>query len=108
VARVLVLEPSEEIRELLGRALARLGHEPVFDGEVDHSEVDAIIFEPAFARGFAVARAVRERRPDVPLICVTVEDRSAAPPLSPAAYLQKPFHLAHFEHAVDAALAVRA
>src|SRR3972149_649504 len=55
VARVLIIEPHDEVRDLLARVVRRLGHEVIFPG-AEPGLVDAVIVEPAAAPPPAPAR----------------------------------------------------
>ncbi len=115
MARILISEPHEDVRRLLERMVARLGHEPVAVGgptphqltSADVFGADVFIVEPAAPIGAALARAARLIDPLLPLICASV----AAPPpeltelgIVFAAALLKPFTLEQLGEAIDRAL----
>jgi hypothetical protein len=104
VARILILEPHAEVRELLERVIARLGHDPVAvrPGELDLASVDACVLEPAASGGGELARAMADA--SVPTVLVSIWPPSRElEELEPVAYLLKPFVLADLERAlVDA------
>ena len=109
-ARVLVGEPYPEVRGLVERVLARLGHEAVphtRDWNADSlPDVDVLVLEPSLDNGVELARALRKTKPELPVICTA----SDPPPrdveqLEPLAYLVKPFAVADLEHALRDAVA---
>lgn len=106
MAKILLCEPSPEIRLLLERVVARLGHEAVVELPADGG-VAAVVLEPASAACVEGALALREARPDLPVICVSMltPSRETAA-LQPHAHVMKPFALADVERAVLSALQV--
>ena len=101
--RVLVLEPSDDVRDLFARLLTRLGYEPIFDGS--DATPDAVLMEPADIGALERARALRAARPSLPILCASIEERSAAThELAPAAYLLKPFGMKELGAALTDAL----
>jgi DNA-binding response OmpR family regulator len=109
-ARVLVGEPYPEVRSLVERVLAQLGHEAVaHDADWDADglpDVDVLILEPSLENGAELVDALRRRKPELPVICT-----ASHPPareverLAPMAYLVKPFALAELEEALRGAVA---
>jgi DNA-binding response OmpR family regulator len=109
MARILIIDPSPEISELLAHALGRLGHEPVtaaaFSADDEAPSIDAALIEPAFPETFAAATRLRELRPRLPIVCLSIYPKSVAvAALAPIAYLLKPFTLAELERTLIAAL----
>jgi CheY-like chemotaxis protein len=109
-ARVLVGEPFPEVRALLERVLAGLGHEAVAHDrrwQADRlPDVDVLILEPTLPDGVELARALRRAKPELPVICTA----SDPPPqdvqqLQPVACLAKPFAVADLEQALRGAVA---
>ncbi|MGH3035499.1 MAG: hypothetical protein ACRDON_13230 [Gaiellaceae bacterium] len=111
MAKILVCEPHEEVRELLGHVVARLGHEPVFTPDGPHEafdmhDVDVLLIEPADPRALAAAQILRLERERMPIVCASIY-----PPtpntgrLDPVAYLVKPFGLHELEQALETAVA---
>jgi hypothetical protein len=104
VARILIVEPHAEVRELLERVVGRLGHEavPAQAGGLDLSSVDACVLEPAASAGDEAAHALAQA--GIPTVCVSIWPPSAGlHELDPVAYLLKPFALDDLERAlVDA------
>ena len=108
MTKVLIGEPSAEVRALLVRIVALLGHEPVIaDAETPSAPVpDVFIFESVDPEQLELARALRGRSPKLPLVVCSIlppsEDTRA---LSPAAHVLKPFRRSELAAAV--ALACR-
>ena len=106
MARILILEPSPEISELLVRLVARLGHEPLLEAPAG-GEVAVVVVEPASRACVDAALAIRDEHPHLPVVCVSVCEPSRDMAVAePHAYLVKPFPLAEFERAVLSALQV--
>jgi CheY-like chemotaxis protein len=106
VARVLICEPDPEVRELLRRVVARLGHEPVLSSD-KLEEVQAIVLEPAHHPSVEVAQAFRAFASDVPIVCASIAfPNGGTRRLEPVAFLVKPFFaLPELEAALELALA---
>ena len=100
MARVLVLEPDRELRALFARQLVSIGHEAVADGEPD-----AVLVEPADPAMLRQALALRNARPELPIICVSIaDDPRVAHELQPSSFLVKPFAVGMLRVALEAAL----
>lgn len=105
MARILIVEPHPEVRELLERVIARLGHEAVAGrpDTVDLVSFDACVLEPAAAAGETAARALAEA--SIPTVCVSIwPPAPELDRLEPVAYLLKPFSLGDLEQALRDAL----
>ncbi len=110
MARILICEPHEDVRRLLERMVARLGHEPIcatIPTPEQLTSVDALVLEAAAPVGAVSAQAAALAVPELPLICASV----AAPPrdladldIQFAAYLVKPFTLEQLRVAIEQAL----
>jgi DNA-binding NtrC family response regulator len=104
MARIYILEPEADVRELLVRVADRLGHEgreleAAAIPEV--SEGDVLVVEPSDPPSLASALAVHERVPNVRIICVSVySSLPEAAELAPFAYVVKPFRLEELERAL--------
>jgi hypothetical protein len=104
VARVLICEPHPEVRELLTRAVVRLGHDPVLE-DAELGRVDAILLEPAHTPSVERASAFRAVDQRTPVVCASIELPDAGSRrLGPIAYLVKPFALPDLEYALTRAL----
>jgi CheY-like chemotaxis protein len=105
VARILILEPQPEIRDLVARVVTRLGHDAVETAE-SPSEIDAVVVEPESMRGLAVAQQFRLLDPDLPIVCTSIAPQTPATrELGPVAYLVKPFALDALQGVLEQALA---
>ena len=108
MARFLILEPSREVRELFGYVVNRLGHQAILWDGVDRREldVDAVLLEPAYARGRELVSRLRDRRPELPVVCASVymPTSQLRESLQPIAYLEKPFALVDLELALERAV----
>lgn len=106
--RILVAEPSPDVRELLVRAIEESGHRAeIWQGEPagPPASLDLLMGEPADPSVLALAHALRRTRPDLPIVWVSVVPPSRATrALSPSAHLVKPFSLAELGAAIQAAL----
>ncbi len=107
MARVLIAEPTPEIRLLLERAVERLGHVHVAhtrDGADAPPDADVLLLEPALTGGFELARALRERRPDAQIVvCSIYPPSKEVIALGLAAHLEKPFTREALEGALTVA-----
>ena len=105
VGCVLVLEPDPEIRDLVGLVAQRIGLDVVADVPTPSLSIDVVVVEPESFRAFLAAQVLRERFPELPIICVSI-----APPspktaeLRPLMYVQKPFTLDELKRALTRAL----
>ncbi|MCA1699592.1 MAG: hypothetical protein LC790_12125 [Actinobacteria bacterium] len=112
MARILIIEFSPEVRDLLTTVLGGAGHDTVsYTGarSAPPADVDVLLLEPATAGGLDCARLLRARDPELPIVCFSIEPKSpATAALHPIAYLVKPGPLAELLGAVGRALAVRA
>jgi DNA-binding response OmpR family regulator len=101
-------EPFPEVRGLLERVLEELGHVPVphrRGWQERLPEVDVLILEPALEDGVALAHALRETKPELPVICTgTGPPAHEVRALRPVAYLPKPFAVAELEQALRGAI----
>ena len=103
MANVLIIEPSREVHELLTRVVTRLGHAVVPAADAETADVDVVLLEPALRRAVETAGALRQRRPDTRVICVSIVTRGAeVDSLEPLTYVMKPFALGELEHALGA------
>jgi CheY-like chemotaxis protein len=111
MARILVIEPDGDIRRLLGLQLRRLGHEAVvgeFDGLTEETQFDVALIEPAQPHTARCARLLAVRRPELPLVFVSLREPVAeTAALRPVAHLVKPVRLSELERALALALRAR-
>jgi CheY-like chemotaxis protein len=110
MARILISEPHDDVRRLLERMVARLGHEPIVvrvPAPQHLTSADVLLVEPASPVGAVLAQAASIANPSLPLVCASV---AAAPPelaelgVAFAACLVKPFTLRQLGAAIDRAL----
>jgi CheY-like chemotaxis protein len=108
MGRVLISEPHADVRSLFEFVVERLGHEPLSllrDPGGELPTVDAMILEPAAPAALALARDLRARSPDLPIVCASIfPAEPSALELGPLAYLEKPFGLSELEHILRLAL----
>lgn len=103
MARVLIDDPSVDVRELLARLVTMLGHEALT--EPDGDLPDVLVFDPADPTASDRARLLRELAPMLPLVICSIDEPSPRTrALRPAAYVLKPFRRAEIEMALAAAL----
>jgi hypothetical protein len=104
VARILILEPHADVRDLIAHVVEHVGHEPVLD-EHGTEHVDAMLLEPASPSLRAVARRVLETRPQTTVVCVSIGPPSTvSTSLAPAVHVLKPFSLGELKQALADAL----
>jgi DNA-binding response OmpR family regulator len=87
--QVLVLEPDRDVLELLELVLGVAGFTVVADAD----EADALIVDPAYSELFNRAVALKQSRPGLRVVCVSIApaEPHVIQALAPSAYLQKPF-----------------
>jgi DNA-binding NtrC family response regulator len=113
MARILICESHDAVRQLLERMVARLGHEPIavrVPGPEELASADVFVLEPAAPIGATMAQAASVIDPSLPLICASVVE----PPTDLAmlgvvfaASLVKPFTLEQLSAAIERALRTR-
>jgi CheY-like chemotaxis protein len=105
VARILILEPQPEIRELVERVAERLGLEVLTEEPLDGETVDLVVLEPEGGDGLERATRLRSKEPNLPLIFASIAPPSAATrALAPHVHLLKPFTLKDLSDALSSAL----
>jgi DNA-binding response OmpR family regulator len=106
VGRILILEPDPEIRELLRRVVTRLGHDALAPAAVPArvpGGLRAIVLEPYWVPALELARTLRKRDRELPLVFESLEPTSpASGELRPLRYLVKPFGLRELEESIEA------
>jgi DNA-binding response OmpR family regulator len=107
MARILILEPAQDVRGLVAYVVRRLGHEPLFfasSRSESPPDVDALVLEPSWKCGLAVARTLRQRDKGLPLVCISVwpaeELGAEVAALAAHRYLLKPFSVAELKEAL--------
>ena len=106
MATVLIVDPDAETRSLLELLLLRLGHRPIGPRDwVEGEEPDVLLLEPASKPGLRLARGVRRRFGDLPILCVSIDGPSKETrELAPVAHVMKPFRRSQLEAALELAL----
>jgi DNA-binding response OmpR family regulator len=108
MGRILIAEPHGDVRSLFEFVVERLGHEFISVARGDAADlppIDAMIVEPAAPAALALARGLRARVPELPIVCASIfPAEPAALELSPLAYLEKPFGLSELEYVLRLAL----
>jgi DNA-binding NtrC family response regulator len=111
MGRILIAEPHADVRSLFEFVVERLGHEwisLVRGNGADLPPIDAVLLEPAAPAALALARDLRARSPDLPIVCASIfPAEPSALELAPIAYLEKPFGLSELEHILRLALEPR-
>jgi CheY-like chemotaxis protein len=107
MATVLVLDPDPAVRSLLELLLSRLGHSSLAEREVvDGAQPDLLLLEPVSRAGVRLAERLRERLPQLPVLCVSIAPPSdESTDLRPVAHVMKPFRRSDLESALERALA---
>ena len=106
MATILIVDPDSATRSLLELLCLRLGHTPIGPREwVAGREPDLLLLEPASRPGVRLARGVRRRFPQLPILCVSIDGPSDdSVGLGPAGHVMKPFRRTQLERALEQAL----
>jgi CheY-like chemotaxis protein len=106
VATILIVDPDPANRSLLELLSLRLGHRPIGPREwVGGEEPDLVLLEPSSRPGLRLARGVRRRFPQLPILCVSIDGPSRETrELGPVGHLMKPFRRSQLERALELAL----
>lgn len=106
--RVLIVQPNEDVRELLAEHCRRMGLEPVLaadSGTAFPADVDAIVADPASPAGQRLLAAADLERQATPIVFASIYPPVGRLTDSPAvAYLVLPCPWGRFERALAAAL----
>jgi CheY-like chemotaxis protein len=111
VPRILIAEYDREIQSLVARIVRRLGHEPVLYERAVRDSIEpcaVLIVEPAVDAGAEAARWFGSRRPDAPVICISIDPATPCPGGNVLQWLEKPFSLEELEQAISSAVAATA
>jgi hypothetical protein len=104
VARILILEPHSDVRDLMAYVVEGAGHQVVLDQE-GAAPVDAMLLEPASPFLLRLARRLLAKRPHTTVVCVSIGPPStASSSLRPAVHMLKPFSLGELKQALADAL----
>jgi len=109
MARVLIIEQSATVRELIATIVGGLGHEPLpLDPETatEVPDADLVLVAPELPRARRLVALIRARSPGVPVVAVTggPEELASLTELGPVFPLAKPFGLDELREAITHAL----
>lgn len=113
---VLVIDDEDLVRDVLARMIEDLGYAALTaaDGAsglalVDGQEVDAVLVDLTMPRmnGADVVAALRERRPNLPVVVCSGYDREGRGAIQADAYLPKPFRIDALERTLAKLLPLR-
>jgi two-component SAPR family response regulator len=106
VATILIVDPDAANRSLLELLCLRLGHRPIGSREwVEGEEPDLMLLEPASRPGLRLARGVRGRLPQLPILCVSIDGPNReTSELESVGHVMKPFRRSQLERALEQAL----
>ena len=106
MATILIEDPDQATRSLLELHVLRLGHQPIGQRELaEGEEPDLMLLEPASRTGLRLARRLRDRLPQLPILCVSIEGPNPETSgLEAVGHLMKPFRRSQLEQAVELAL----
>jgi CheY-like chemotaxis protein len=110
MARIIICEPSTELRVLFAATMARLGHAsaPCTASEPVPAGADAILVDVDEGRGAETVARARALTPDLPVIACSIYPRGErSDALSAVAHLVKPFSRIELERAIADALGAR-
>jgi len=106
VATILIVDPDPATRSLLELLILRLGHRPIGQRELSEGEEpDLMLLEPVSRLGLRLAHRLRRRRPQLPVLCVSIEPPSRETrELGVIGHVMKPFRRSQLERALETAL----
>ena len=106
MATILIMDPDPATRSLLELLVVRLGHRPIGQRELaDNEEPDLMLLEPASRLGLRLAHRLRGRRPQLPVLCVSIDPPSIETrELGAIGHVMKPFRRTQLERALECAL----
>ena len=106
MATILIVDPDSANRSLLELLCVRLGHRPIGSREwIEGEEPDLVLLEPASRPGLRLARGVRRRFPQLPILCVSIDGPTPdTRELGAAGHVMKPFRRSQLEQAIERAL----
>ena len=106
MATILIVDPDAANRSLLELLCLRLGHRPIGSREwIEGQEPELMLLEPASRPGVRLARGVRRRFPNLPILCVSIDGPSRETrELGAVGHVMKPFRRSQLERALEEAL----
>ena len=106
MATILIEDPDHATRSLLELHVLRLGHLPIGQRDlVEGKEPDLMLLEPTSRTGLRLAQRLRDRLPQLPILCVSIEGPSPdTSELDAVGHLMKPFRRSQLEQALELAL----
>jgi CheY-like chemotaxis protein len=107
VARILISEPTIDVRQLFEHMVRRLGHEPLALWSLTAENVqtvDVLLVETADEGCAELAAAARRLRPSLPIVAVSILPPHPGLTLEPDAHLLKPFALTELRAAIAGVL----
>jgi CheY-like chemotaxis protein len=113
---VLVIDDEDLVRDVVARMVEELGYAAITapDGKsglamLEHQVVDAVLVDLTMPlmSGTDVIAALRERRPNLPLIVCSGYDRDGRGPLQADAFLPKPFRIDSLQRTLAKLLPLR-
>ena len=106
MATILIVDPDPATRSLLELLILRLGHRPIGQRELSEGEdPELILLEPVSRAGMRLTRRLRDKLPQVPILCVSIDAPSwETRELGVVGYVMKPFRRSQLERALEAAL----
>lgn len=108
MARVLIVEPEPDLRQLAEEAVRELGHEPLAFADCPEGvRADVAVLVPTAGLAERIAHLQAHSGP-MPVICTATRPRGAETDgLRPVAHLVKPYRLGDLQRALDRALEAR-
>jgi PAS domain S-box-containing protein len=103
---VLVIDDEDLVRDVVARMIEDLGYAAVTAADgiaglevLQRQPIDAVLVDLTMPRmnGADVVAALRERRPELPIVLCTGYDRDGKGPVDATAYLPKPFRMEALE-----------
>ena len=106
VATILIVDPDPATRSLLELLVLRLGHRPIGPRELaEGEEPDLMLLEPVSRAGVRLARRLRHRLEQLPILCVSIDAPSSETrQLGAGGHVMKPFRRSQLEQAIERAL----
>ena len=106
MATILIVDPDPATGSLLEVLVLRLGHRPIGQWELAEDEIpDLVLLEPVSRAGMRLAQSLRDRDPQLPILCVSIDPPGeAVRELGVVGHVMKPFRRSQLERALESAL----